>query len=110
MRQRAIVLTLVGAVISTLVLRRRLGGLGGQGVARYAVRLAVAVLVSTGLALGLRELMPALSSDASVIDAFFQLVLLGGVAVLAYLAAARALRLDEVAAVLATVLRRTRSS
>ena len=94
-------------MISSLVLRHRLGGLGGVGWPAYLGRLAAAVLVSTGLALGLRLVLPDLGADPSVIAAFFHVVLLGGAAVLAYLFAARLLRLNEVTSVLGTVLRRT---
>lgn len=101
---------LVGAVVSTLVLQRRVGGIGDGAWAGFLGRLVVAVLVSTGAALALRAVLPGLPSSPSVIEAFFQLVLLGGVAVLAYLVAARVLRINEVTSVLATVLRRPRSS
>jgi putative peptidoglycan lipid II flippase len=97
---------LVGAVVSTLVLRHRLGGLGAGGWASFVVRLVGAVAVSSGLALGIRVLLPGSSSDGSLVEAFAELVLLGGVAVLAYLVAARLLRINEVTSVLATVLRR----
>ena len=98
---------LVGAVISTLVLRRRLGGLGTDGWVGFVARLLGAVLVSTALALGLRLLLPDLPADPSVVEAFAHVVVLSGTAVLAFLLTARILRLDEVTSVLATVLRRT---
>ena len=101
---------LVGAVVSSVMLQRRIGGLGDGVWSAFLGKLVVAVVVSTGVALLLRVVLPALPSDPSVIEAFFHLVLLGGAAVPAYLLAARALRIDEVTSVLSTVLRRTRRS
>ena len=101
---------LVGAVVSSVMLQRRIGGLGDGVWSAFLGKLVFAVVVSTGVALLLRAVLPALPSDPSVIEAFFHLVLLGGAAVPAYLLAARALRIDEVTSVLSTVLRRTRRS
>ena len=101
---------LVGAVISSLVLRSRLGGLdvgSGAGWASYGVRLLLAVVASTALALGLRLLLPDLSDDSSVLRALLEVALLTGIAVLTFLVAARVLRINEVTSVLGTVLRRT---
>lgn len=102
---------LVGAVISSLVLRGRLGGLGSRGGwASYAGRLAVAVAAATGLALGVRVLLPGLPDDPTVFRGVAELALLGGLAVLAFLLAARMLRINEVMSVVGTVLRRARRS
>ena len=101
---------LVGAVVSTVLLQRRVGGIGDGVWSSFLGKLVAAVLVSTGVALGLRTVLPSLPGDSSVVEAFFHLVLLGGAAVMAYLLAARALRLNEVTSVLGTVLRRTSRS
>jgi putative peptidoglycan lipid II flippase len=104
---------LVGSLVSALVLRRTLGGLrlsAGSGWPSYLARLLGAVSVSTALALGVRLLLPDLPDDPSTIRAVLELALLSGVAVVAFLGAARALRINEVTSVLGTVLRRARSS
>ena len=97
---------LVGAVISAAVLRSRLGGLG-SGWASFGAKLVGAVAVSTGVAVGLRLVLPDLPSSPSVLLALGHLAVLGAGTVLTFLVAARLLRLQEVTAVLATVLRRT---
>jgi putative peptidoglycan lipid II flippase len=104
---------LVGSLVSVTVLRRALGGLGvagGTGWPSYAARLLVAASLSTALALGVRLLLPDLPDDPSTARAALELALLSGVAVAAFLAAARLLGLKEVTSVLGTLLRRTRRS
>ncbi len=101
---------LVGAVISTLVLRHWLGGLGGEGWPAFVGRLLGAVLISTVLAVALRLLLPDLAVRPSVLEALVHLVLVVGAAVMAFLLAARALRINEVTSVLRTVLRRASRS
>jgi putative peptidoglycan lipid II flippase len=104
---------LVGSLVSALVLRRTLGRLGvpnATGWPSYVTRLLGAVSVSTALALGVRLLLPDLPDDPSTARAVLELALLIGVAVTAFLAAARLLGLKEVTSVLGTLLRRTRSS
>jgi putative peptidoglycan lipid II flippase len=102
----------VGSLVSALVLRRSLGGLGapGAGWPSYLARLLVAVLVSTAVALGVRLLLPDLPDDPSTLRALLELAVVGGVGVLAFLGAAKALRINEVTSVLGTVLRRTQRS
>lgn len=100
---------LVGAAISAAVLRARLGELG-TGWASYAAKLVVAVGASTGVAVGLRLVLPSLPSSPSVALALAHLAVLSAGAVLAFLAAARLLGIEEVTSVVGTVLRRARSS
>jgi putative peptidoglycan lipid II flippase len=96
---------LVGLALSTAVLRRRLGGLGGQQVLRTYVRLLVAALPSGLAAWGLarlvnHELGTGLAGSAAALAA-------GGVVLLVgFLATARAMRIDEVAT-LTTMVRGT---
>jgi putative peptidoglycan lipid II flippase len=97
---------LVGALVSTVLLQRRVGGLGDGVWPAFLAKLVVAVLLSTGVALGLRLVLPDLPSTPSVLQALAQLLVLGGAAALTFLLAARVLRIDEVTSVLATVLRR----
>jgi putative peptidoglycan lipid II flippase len=100
---------LVGAAISAAVLRSRLGDLG-DGWAPYAAKLVTAVGISTAVALGLRLLLPGLPESPSFALALAHLAVLGAAAVLAFLALARLLGIDEVTSVLGTVLRRARRS
>ena len=100
---------LVGAAISAAVLRSRLGDLG-DGWATYAAKVVAAVVGSTAVALGLRLLLPGLPESPSFVLALAHLALLGAAAVMAFLALARLLGIDEVTSVLGTVLRRARRS
>ena len=100
---------LVGSVVSVIVLRRALGGMHAAGAGTwgsYLARLLVAVVVSTALALGVRLLLPDLPDDPSLPRALVDLALLSGVAVVAFLVAARLLRLTEVTSVISTLSRR----
>jgi putative peptidoglycan lipid II flippase len=104
---------LVGSVVSAVVLRRALGGLGaagGSGWPAYLARLLIAALVSAGLALGVRLLLPDLPDDPSTLRAVLELALLGAVAVTGFLLLARVLRITEVTSVISTVLRRGRAT
>ncbi|MDP2775470.1 MAG: murein biosynthesis integral membrane protein MurJ, partial [Nocardioides sp.] len=96
----------VGSAISYAVLRRRLGGLESPRLLRFLVRLALVVLVSTGVALlvalGLHDLSerppwPVAAAQAAAITA---------VDVVVFVLLARALRLREVTSVIETVTRR----
>jgi putative peptidoglycan lipid II flippase len=104
---------LVGSLVSALVLRRALGGLAvgtGPGWSSYVARLLVAALVSAGLALGVRLLLPDLPEDPATVRAVLELALLTGVAVGGFLVLARLLRITEVTSVISTVLRRGRAT
>ena len=100
---------LVGSVVSVVVLRRALGGMHAAGAGTwgsYLARLVASVVVSTALALGVRLVLPDLPDDPSLPRALVDLALLSGVAVLAFLVAARLLRLTEVTSVISTLSRR----
>ena len=105
---------LVGSLVSALVLRRVLGGLGvtgGAGWPSYLGRLLVAVVASTALALGVRLLLPDLPDDPSTVRARAASSPCSPASpCVAFLAVARLLRINEVTSVLSTVLRRTRTS
>lgn len=94
----------VGAVLSALLLRRRLGGLDGARVLRTYVRLALA-----GSAAGLAGWVVSLVVH-SVLEArtaaLTSLVVGGTVVVLVFLAGCRAMRVREVDEVAAPLLRR----
>jgi putative peptidoglycan lipid II flippase len=97
----------VGSLISYLVLRRTLGGLGTPELVRFLVRLAIITVVSTGVALGLALVLPG-RDEPSHLLALVRLVVVGGVDVAVFLVLARTFRVTEVTAVLDTVTRRVR--
>lgn len=94
---------LVGAVASVVILSRRLGRADGPGSASFAARLVVACLVAAGVMLLGRWWLDALAGSAVL-----TLVGAGIAGALAYLLAARLVRLDEVRALVAAVTRRGR--
>lgn len=101
---------LVGAALSYRTLASRVGGLHGRRLVRFAVRIALVVAVCTtaAWAVGLgadRVLEPVLGEDSRV-AALVGVVVVAGVDVVLFLLLARAVRLREVAEVLAVVRRR----
>jgi putative peptidoglycan lipid II flippase len=96
----------VGAALSYAVLRRVLGGLETPRLVRFLARLAVAALVSTGVALGVAVLLRGLGDDPHLAVAALRAAAVTVVDVGVFLAMARVLRLDEVTAVLGTVTAR----
>ncbi len=101
----------VGSAISYAVLRSRLGGLDSPRLLRFLVRLAVTVLVSTAVALGVATALDALIDSPPWPLAALRAVAVTGVDVVVFVLLARALRLREVTSVIETVTRRlTRSS
>ncbi len=97
----------VGSVVSYLVLRRTLGGLGTPELVRFLVRLVIITAVATGVALGLALLLPGRDEPSHVL-ALLRLLVVGGVDVTVFVVLARAFRVTEVTAVLDTVTRRVR--
>ncbi len=94
----------VGAVLSAVLLRRRLGGLDGARVLRTYVRLGLAGLLSGLAGWGVSGLAhTVLDGRAAAIAA---LVVGGAVVVVLFLAACRAMRVRELDEVAAPVLRR----
>ena len=99
--------SLVGAVASVTVLSRRLGPILDGATVRYLGRLAAACGVAAAVILGSAALLMLLGlSPERTRGALVTLVVCGGLGGLAYLAAARLLRLGEVAALFRAVLRR----
>jgi putative peptidoglycan lipid II flippase len=96
----------VGSAISYAVLRRRLGGLESPRLVRFLVRLALVVVVSTGLALLVAVGLDRLSDDPSWPLAALQAAVVTAVDVVVFVFLARALRLREVTSVIETVTHR----
>ncbi|WP_435748208.1 lipid II flippase MurJ, partial [Nocardioides sp. SYSU DS0663] len=97
---------LVGAVVSYLVLARRLGGLRTPVLVRFLVRMALAVGVATAAAWLASLAFEPLAGDASYLRAAVSAVVVTGVDVAVFLVAARLLRLHEVTSVVTTFTRR----
>jgi putative peptidoglycan lipid II flippase len=98
---------LVGSVASTLVLSRRIGGLGDRTMFAFTARLVAACVASALVMLGLPVLLEQVgvaSGDAGA--ALVVLVGAGGIGALTYLVVAPLLGLREVRALLAAVTRR----
>ncbi|WP_028659968.1 murein biosynthesis integral membrane protein MurJ [Nocardioides insulae] len=99
----------VGALLSSAVLRARLGGLQIPATLGFLGRLLVAVAVSTAAAyLVARLLAPWADDHTGVAGAFTQVLTIGVVDVVVFLAMAALLRLREVTEVLALVTSRVR--
>lgn len=92
----------VGLALSTAVLRRRVGGLDGSRVVRTYVRLVLAAVPAGGLAAGVSWLVSRGLGDGAA-GSLVSLGAGGVVLVATYVLAARALRVDELSALLATV-------
>jgi putative peptidoglycan lipid II flippase len=84
----------VGAMIAWRILSRRLGGLGGRQIGRSLVRMHVAALPAAIFALAVSVIAILVYSTARS-GAFLTVVVGGAGALLCYLGAARALRLQE---------------
>jgi putative peptidoglycan lipid II flippase len=101
----------VGSGVSYAVLRARLGGLESPRLLRFLARLAIAVVVSTGVALAAALLLHGLTDRPSWAVAALQAALITGIDLLVFVLLARALRLREVTSVIDSVTRRlSRSS
>ncbi len=100
----------VGSMLSYLVLRRILGGLGTARLARYLVRLLVAAAGSTAVAWGASLLLDDLGADPHLAVAALRAFVVTVVDVVAFLVLARVLRLTEVTEVMDTVTRRLPSA
>ncbi|WP_426247275.1 murein biosynthesis integral membrane protein MurJ [Nocardioides sp. LHG3406-4] len=94
---------LVGACLSYSVLGRRLGGLHTPRLARFAVRLVLAVLVSTAAALAVALLLPGWGEQPGRLTALWRGTAIGLVDLGVLLLMARALRLREITSVVDTV-------
>jgi putative peptidoglycan lipid II flippase len=91
----------VGAVMSSVLLSRRLAGLGAVQLAGFAARVAVAATPAALLSWAAVHTLEAGGLNvASKSDSLVLLAAGGAVGVLAYVAAARALRISEVKSIL----------
>lgn len=99
---------LVGAAVSYLLLRHRLGGLRTRRLLAFGSRLVVATGLATGLTLPVAQVLDGLADSPGAVVAGVRLVCVGALDVLLFLLLSRLLRLTEVRAVLDLVLRRSR--
>jgi putative peptidoglycan lipid II flippase len=97
---------LLGSTVSYVVLRGRLGGLETPALVRFLVRLLVAVVVSTGAAWAVGQVLPGHTDDVSHVLAAVRLVVLGLVDLVVLVALARVMRIHEVTTILDTIVRR----
>jgi putative peptidoglycan lipid II flippase len=98
-------------VVSWIVLRRRLGGLDGRRTLRAFARMLLAGLIVLGLAAGTQALLVAFVTGGGLTNWFgvlINVVVVSGVALLAYLGLAKVLRIDEVGQVVGLLRRRVR--
>jgi putative peptidoglycan lipid II flippase len=96
---------LAAVVIAVVLLRRRVGRLGGRGIAATLGKVAVAALGAALAGLLVRSVLPG-GDDATRVEAAVQLVAGGAAVGLTYLALAVLLRIHEINEVLALVRRR----
>ncbi len=96
----------VGAVLSYAQLSRRLDGLGGRELLRFATRLGLIVALTVAVAFLAREAIGELVTGDSHPAQLVRLAVVGGVGAGAYLTLARIFRLEEVAEVVRTLTAR----
>jgi putative peptidoglycan lipid II flippase len=98
---------LVGAAVSYLLLRHRLGGLRSRRLVGFGGRLVIATGLATGLTFPVAQVLDGMADDPGTLVAAVRLVCVGAVDVLLFLLLARLLRLTEVRAILDLVSRRS---
>jgi putative peptidoglycan lipid II flippase len=96
----------LGSAVSYVVLSRRLGGLETAALVRFAVRLLVAVVVSTAVAWVVGRVIPGRTGEVSHVTAAVRLVVLATVDLGLFVVLARLMRIREVTSVLDLVVRR----
>jgi putative peptidoglycan lipid II flippase len=96
---------LVSAVISMLVLRKRIGRLGMRPVAMAFAKVAAAAVVAAAAGLLVRQLLPG-DGTPDHVDSIVQLVVVGVVIVAVYLGMAIILRVKEISQVVGMVRRK----
>ncbi|QZY29145.1 murein biosynthesis integral membrane protein MurJ [Nocardioides coralli] len=99
----------VGAVVSTMVLGRELGGLGLGPVVRFVVRLLLVAGLAALVAYAAARLLAGLGEDPALVIALLRVVAVTLVDVAAFLLLARLLRLGEVTTLMDTITGRLRS-
>ncbi|WP_340537699.1 murein biosynthesis integral membrane protein MurJ [Nocardioides sp. GXZ039] len=95
-----------GALVSYVVLSRRLDGLETARLVRFVVRLAIAVAISTAVAAGVAWLLGRALEDPHWVLAGVRAAVVGAVQVAGFVVVARALRITEVTAVIDMVASR----
>jgi putative peptidoglycan lipid II flippase len=98
----------VGAAISFRQLAVQTGGLGGRALVRFAIRIAVVVGASVGLAWLTRWGLDQVVDGSDKLSVLVRLVVVGAVGMGSYLALARLFRLSEVTEVTRIVTDRIR--
>ena len=96
----------VGATMSYAQLSRRVGGLGGRSLVRFAVRLGIVVGLSVGLAWLVRQGLLEVLGGSTKPDALVRLAITSAVGGLAYLSLARLFRLEEMGEVVSMLTMR----
>jgi putative peptidoglycan lipid II flippase len=99
----------VGAVVSTAVLARHLGGLDVRRLGGFVLRLLLVATASTAIAWLAARLLAGLGEDPTLPVALLRAGAVAAVDLVAFLLLARLARLTEVTEVLDTVTRRLRS-
>jgi putative peptidoglycan lipid II flippase len=97
---------LVGSVVSYVVLLRSLGGLRTPRLVRFLVRVVIAAGISTSVAAGATYLLHLLGEEPHWTLAAARVLLVVVVDVVVFVLLARAMRIDEVTAVVETITRR----
>lgn len=97
---------LVSALVSLVVLRRKVGRLNLGSVAASLVRVAIAAAVAGLLGYFLVRMLPGAGEPDGRIESLVQIVVGGGVILIAYLIAATLLRVQEVSQVVGMVRRK----
>ena len=96
----------VGALLSSALLAREVGGLEGRVLLRFLVRLAIAVGLCAALAFGLREGVHRLDLGRGTLVVVAELLVVGVVYLAAYVGLAKVLRITEVNDVMSLLTRR----
>jgi putative peptidoglycan lipid II flippase len=99
----------VGAAVSYLLLRRRLGGLRSRRLLVFGGRLVIATGLATGLTFPVAQVLDGLAEDPGTVVAAIRMTCVGAVDVLLFLVFARLLRIREVNEVLTTFTGRVRA-
>ncbi|BCY15630.1 murein biosynthesis integral membrane protein MurJ [Actinoplanes sp. L3-i22] len=97
---------LVSAVLSLIVLRRKVGRLNLGSVASSLLRVAIAAAVAAALGYLVVRLLPGAGSPDGRVQSLVQLVVGGAVILVAYLVAAIMLRVQEISQVVGMVRRK----
>ncbi len=96
----------VGALVSSMLLSRSVGGLDGRGTLRFLLRLGLVVGVSAALAWGVRQGLGEVLPGEGKPTAALELVVVGVIYLGVYLGLARLLRISEVSDVVSLLTRR----